>query len=81
MNHPRSCCPQWEDSLPDPPVEPKAPIDYFRYFFDDELLSEISDQSNLFAIQKNANKALCLTCTELEQFLSTTMYMSIYSLP
>lgn len=81
VTHPRSCLPQWEDTLPDPPDEPKAPIEYFRYFFDDELLDAITEQSNLFAIQKNANKALCLTCCELEQFLSTTMYMSIYSLP
>ncbi|KAL3181589.1 hypothetical protein MRX96_036706 [Rhipicephalus microplus] len=61
VNHARTCQPQWEDSLPDPPDEPKAPIEYFRYFFDDKLLSEIRDQSNLYAVQKNANKALRLT--------------------
>ncbi|KAH9378622.1 hypothetical protein HPB48_014700 [Haemaphysalis longicornis] len=49
--------------------------------FDDDLLAAITEQSNLFAIQKNANKALCLTWSEMEQFLSTTMYMSVYSLP
>ncbi|KAH9371110.1 hypothetical protein HPB48_015675 [Haemaphysalis longicornis] len=81
VTHPRSYLPQWEDSLPDPPDEPKAPIEYFRYFFDDEVLDAIAEQSNLFAIQKNANKALCLTCSQLEQFLSTTIYISIYSLP
>lgn len=71
MNHPRACHPQWEDCLPDPPDEPKAPIEYFRDFFDDKLRAEITEQSNLYAIQKNANKALHLTCGELEQFLST----------
>nr|XP_050033781.1 piggyBac transposable element-derived protein 2-like [Dermacentor andersoni] len=81
VNHPRTCHPQWEDGLPDPPDEPKAPIAYFRYFFDDKLLEEITDQSNLYAVQKNANKALCLTRAELEQFLGATMYMSIYRLP
>nr|XP_054919907.1 uncharacterized protein LOC126516557 isoform X2 [Dermacentor andersoni] len=77
VNHPRTCHPQWEDGLPDPPDEPKAPIAYFRYFFDDKLLEEITDQSNLYAVQKNANKALCLTRAELEQFLGATMYVYI----
>lgn len=59
----------------------KLPLSTSGIFFDDKLLAEITEQSNLYAIQKNANKALHLTCDELEQFLSTIMYMSIYSLP
>lgn len=43
--------PAWRDSLPDN-YEVDSPVDYFRYFFDNDLLKTIVDQSNLFAIQK-----------------------------
>ncbi|CAN7984556.1 unnamed protein product [Ixodes hexagonus] len=46
-SEPRSCHPSWEDSLPDPPAETKAPIGYFCYFFDDGVLGLITEQSNL----------------------------------
>ena len=56
------------------------PVDYFRRFFPGEILGEIAHQSNLYALQKNPNKALNLTISELEQWLGISMRMSLCKL-
>nr|XP_037284982.1 piggyBac transposable element-derived protein 3-like [Rhipicephalus microplus] len=48
---------------------------------EDAAPADQSRQSGIDTVQKNANKALRLTCAELEQFLGATMYMSIYRIP
>lgn len=72
--------PVWTDKLPDH-FEIDTPIDYFRDFYNTELLQNIVDQSNLFSVQKNPNKPLNLTIAELEQFLGICIGMSVYDLP
>lgn len=70
----------WEDV--DPPLnEVDSPIDYFRYFFDNETLDNIVTQSNLYSIQQDPNKPLTMTKNELEQFFGIAIGMSIYRLP
>ena len=61
--------------------ETGSPEDYFRYFFDQQILEEIAQQSNLCAVQNNSNKPLLLNVMELEQFLGTVFYMACASLP
>lgn len=58
-----------------------TPIDYFKDFYNNELLQNIVDQSNLFSVQKNPNEPLNLTIAELEQFLGICIGMSVYDLP
>lgn len=72
--------PVWPDALPDAEAI-RLPIRYFRDFFDRELLDKIVVQSNLYCTQQNPNRALNLDWTELEQFLGTVVYMSIFLLP
>ncbi|CAM1331936.1 Uncharacterised protein g10721 [Pycnogonum litorale] len=47
----------------------KQPIEYFRNYICDDFLNLALKFSNLYALQKNINKPLCLTKIELEQFL------------
>ena len=58
-------------------IDLQLPIDYFRRFFEDNLLKHIVDQSNLYSIQKNPNKPLALDQNELEQWLGLCLYFSI----
>ena len=44
-----------------------TPIEYFKGFLCDGILDKICHQSNLYAIQQNANKPLNLCIRELEQ--------------
>lgn len=56
------------------------PIQYFRHFFDNDLLELIVQQSNLFHFQQRF-RHLNLDRKELEQFLGTVLYMSVIQLP
>uniref|UniRef100_A0A3B3SQ04 PiggyBac transposable element-derived protein domain-containing protein n=1 Tax=Paramormyrops kingsleyae TaxID=1676925 RepID=A0A3B3SQ04_9TELE len=65
----------------DEEVASTSPVDYFRQFFDTELLRHIVNQSNLYCTQENPNHALTLDQKELEQFIGTVLYMSVIRLP
>lgn len=72
-----------EKSDDDEEDEPEIgrPIHYFQLFFSDDLLDKITEQSNLYACQVDPNKPLNLTRTELEVFIGSILYMSIFGLP
>ncbi|XP_063921127.1 piggyBac transposable element-derived protein 3-like [Zophobas morio] len=78
-----------DEELPLPPFvaeeteesEIGRPIHYYQQFFSNELLYLIVEQSNLYAIQNDVNKPLNLTRSELEIFIGTVIYMSIFHLP
>lgn len=72
--------PVWQGALPDSDSV-RLPIEYFRQFFDTELLAHIVNQSNLYSTQENPNHALKLDQNELEQFIGTVLYMSVIRLP
>lgn len=58
-----------------------SPIDYFKYFFDTALINKIVEESNLYSCQQNILKPLNTTACEIEQFIGTCSYMSIFGLP
>ncbi|KAL2104215.1 hypothetical protein ACEWY4_001083 [Coilia grayii] len=72
--------PEWQGQLATAD-EIKSPLQYFREFFSKEILEVIVQESNLYAIQKDPSKPLNLTVNELEQFLGTVVYMSLFGLP
>ncbi|KAL7372345.1 hypothetical protein ABVT39_014762 [Epinephelus coioides] len=49
-------------------------------FFCEDIFEVIVEESNLYAIQCDPNKPLNLTTNELEQFLGTLVYMSLFGL-
>ncbi|KAB0805442.1 hypothetical protein PPYR_02412 [Photinus pyralis] len=71
--------PTWQ-SIEEDDVDLWEPVDYFKIFFTDNLLQHIVEQSNLYCVQQNPNKALNLTVADLEQFIGVTMCMSIFDL-
>ncbi|KAM4724785.1 uncharacterized protein FYW61_013082 [Anableps anableps] len=75
--------PTWRGSLPGAD-ETREPIQYFRDFFDTDLLNTIVQQSNLYFTQEskhNRYSGLKLDRNELEQFIGTLVYMSVVHLP
>ncbi|KAK7880568.1 hypothetical protein WMY93_032793 [Mugilogobius chulae] len=56
--------------------KPSRSEDYFKMFFSDNILSVITEQSNLYAIQCNPSRPLNLSTKELEQFIATRMFWS-----
>lgn len=62
------------------PDKVKDPIDYFTFFFDDEILQLIVDQTNLYSVQRNS-ESQNLSVDELKSFLGIFVYMGICTLP
>ncbi|KAK2701227.1 hypothetical protein QYM36_020103 [Artemia franciscana] len=60
--------------------EVQTPLDLFRMFITEDILSNIVDQTNLNAMRKK-NIALKLSLEELRRFLGVQMLMSILKLP
>ena len=56
------------------------PIDYFRRFFDAEVLRMICNESNRFAMQLDINILLLLDIDELEKYIGIGLYMSLVKL-
>lgn len=67
--------------LPDSIRELDSPADFFKYFFTDELLEFITEQSNLKASQVNIKKPANITKAELEQFIGIVIFTSLIQLP
>lgn len=70
----------WQGALPDSDAI-GLPIHYFRDFFDADLLDNVVGQSNLYCTQQNPTRGLKLDRNELEQFIGTVAYMSVFHLP
>lgn len=71
---------QVQVDLDDP--EKTNPIDYFLYYFDEEILQLIVEQTNLYSSQRDPNqKPLNLTVRELKVFIGVWIFMGICSLP
>ncbi|KAJ8724562.1 hypothetical protein PYW08_016036 [Mythimna loreyi] len=58
-----------------------TPLQYFLYFFDDDLLTHIVEEMHKFSIQKDPCKPFCITTYELKKFLGICLLMSIAPLP
>ena len=68
------------EPFPDPPKKEMSPLEYFKLFFDDKLISHIAHQSNLYATQK-AGKSHSTNSNEIEQYLGILLMMGIIKLP
>ena len=45
------------------------------------MISDIANQTNLYSAQKDPHKLIDVNKSEIEQFISTLFFMSIYGLP
>ena len=68
-------CPEFE-----PPHELKSPINYFQYFFDNEILDLLVVQKNLYSTCRDG-KSINVTRSEMNIFLAIWIYMGICRLP
>ena len=68
------------EPLPSPPNEVLTPMEYFKQFFDDELIAHISEQTNLYSVQTNGS-SVGTTANEIEQYIGVLLIMGIYKIP
>ena len=68
------------DLLPPPPLEEHSPLEFFKMFFDDELISFLADQTNIYSVSK-VGTSINTNPKEIEQFLGAIIIMGILKLP
>jgi len=59
----------------------RLPADFFQYFFSDELLDQIVEQTILYSVQKRPSKPLQCTRGDLKRFIGVLLYMSLVRMP
>ena len=71
----------WKDQLRvDQEMSGKTPLEYVMLFFDNEVVSNIRDQTNIYAIQKEG-KQLGVSSTDIERFLGVLAFTGIVKMP
>ena len=60
-----------------PPTQELSPIQYFKMFWDDEMTTNLANQTNIYSVQKIRENS----SEEIEKFIGMQMLMSIVSLP
>ncbi|CAF1222447.1 unnamed protein product [Rotaria sordida] len=70
------------DNMPPPPIRDELqPIDYFYFLFGKRSTTLLTNQPNLYAVQKNPNKPIRISETEMEHFIGILLMTGIYSFP
>ena len=67
-------------SQPPDDVDDMTPLRYFKLFWGDDLTSLLSEQTNLYSVQKSG-KSINTTKDEIEKLLGLQMYTSIIKMP
>ena len=52
--------------FPAPPIDEISPLEYFKKFFDDDLIAHLSHQTNIYSVQKSGT-SVNTTPGEMEQ--------------
>lgn len=57
-----------------------SPLQYLKLFFDDQIISHIADQSNLYAVQ-TTGRSHNTNSNEIEQYIGILLMMGVIKLP
>jgi hypothetical protein len=60
---------------------PNPAVSYFKRLVDNSMIYDTANQTNLYSAQKDPHKLTDATKSDIEQFICTLIFMSIYSLP
>lgn len=67
--------------LPETMSQFETPAEFFSFFFTEDLIQMIVDESNRKALQGNINKPANITVKEMETFIGICLFMSLVKLP
>ncbi|XP_055910902.1 piggyBac transposable element-derived protein 3-like [Eupeodes corollae] len=70
-----------DDILEEPYMGFETPLQYFLYFFDDDLLEHIAEESTKYSIQKDPSKPLLVSKTDTQKFLGICLLLGLVPQP
>ncbi|XP_055914246.1 piggyBac transposable element-derived protein 3-like [Eupeodes corollae] len=66
-----------DDDLPNDFLQLETPYQFFSYFFTDEVVDHIRDQTNIYSVQKDPNKPINIEAIDVRQFVGVVLYTSV----
>ena len=70
----------FEGNFSDPPDEVYSPLTYFKHFIDDDCIRHCTEQTNIYAMQKDG-KECAISTDEMERFFGILLYMGLFACP
>lgn len=71
---------KWCSSIEPGDMLLETPLEYFEKFFDAELIQKISDETNIYCIQKTGNDLHCKP-EEIKQYIGCLLYFGVLKIP
>jgi len=62
-------------------LELDTPLQFFTYFFNEELMQNIVNETELYSIQTNVSKPINLSLIEFRRYLGILIYSSVFRVP
>lgn len=59
----------------------RTPCDFFTYFVTNEFLTEVANQTNLYACQTKPNEQFEINIIDLKKYIGILIFMSVYNYP
>ncbi|XP_025407636.1 piggyBac transposable element-derived protein 2-like isoform X2 [Sipha flava] len=78
---PSACLKFNEPTLHNDLLSLETPLDFFAYFFNNELLIKIKEETELYSVQLNPNKPVTLSIDEIKRYLGICIYASVLHVP
>ena len=57
------------------------PIDYFKKFLKDEMISVITESTNNYSLDEQSGRPICVTTEEMEQYIGILIHMGVIDMP
>lgn len=68
-------------NIPGNIMELDTPYQFFSYFFSNELINKIVQETNLYAVQKRLERPPVFTAVDIRQYIGVILYMSLVNMP
>ncbi|KAI4490584.1 hypothetical protein M0804_003528 [Polistes exclamans] len=65
----------WKGDYPEDPKEPYSLVTYCRKLFDSEIISDIVDYTNMYALQGDPAKPIGVSTNEIKQFFACCYHL------
>ncbi|CAG4954515.1 unnamed protein product [Colias eurytheme] len=59
----------------------ETPFQFFSYYFTPDFISNITEESNRYSVQKQPDRPDCVTDVEIRKYMGILIFMSVYHYP
>lgn len=68
-------------SLPEAVLEMSTPLNYFNYFFSEDIINTIVDETNLYSTEQNPDRPQSISATHIKKYVGICILSSVVQVP